>query len=402
MFLHLDCRYYLGDRPCKFNRLCEGCPHYLPMGPRVLIIKLGALGDVVRTGALLPGLTQLTAGEPPYVTWLTSPAAVDLVKRMPGVHRVLAFKEDALASLRVEKFDLLICLDKEAGPCSVAMSAQAERKLGVGLSRYGTPFPLNDAADYYFQLGLDNDEKFFKNQKSYQQLMYEALGMAYNGERFEMELTEADRASAEQKFSIFEAQANRRVKPSLRKSAGSTLKSKTSNPKSPTWIGINPGAGGVFAYKAWREEGYVNLIRAVSARRPDVRFVLLGGKEEEELLDRLYKSSRNAPIFHAGTDNTLGEFTALIDRCDLLVCGDTLAMHLAIARRRPVVALFGPTCEQEIDLFGNGVKIKSPIACSPCYLRKCDKDPTCQDLISDAQVIRAVNEQLQKAGRIRL
>lgn len=375
MFLHLDCRYYLGDRPCKFNRACEACPHYAPMGPRVLIIKFGALGDVVRTQALIPGLETL-CHEPPYVTWLTVPAAVGLVERMPGVHRVWAWGLEARARLDVERFDTVICLDKEPAPCSAAMAAQATVKLGFGLSRYGTPYPLNDEAEYFFQLGLDNDEKFFKNRKSYPQLVYEALGLRYQGEPYRLDLTEADRAAAVRRFEGFES-----VRPVER------------------WIGINPGAGKVFAYKAWREEGYIELIRNIYAKRPDAGFVLLGGADEKELMARIALATGEAPVFNGGTDNTLGEFAALIDRCDVLVSGDTLAMHLALARQRRSVAIFGPTCEQEIDLFGLGEKIRTPIECSPCYRRTCDKSPTCQDLIPESRVIEAVMRQLEALGK---
>src|SRR5687767_3245003 len=107
MFLHLDCRHYRGDRPCRFERLCEECPHYDPMGRRILIIKLGALGDVVRTAALLPGLQRFTE-ELPHITWLTSPDAIPLVERMKGVDRVLPFTPEALLPLDIEKFDWVL------------------------------------------------------------------------------------------------------------------------------------------------------------------------------------------------------------------------------------------------------------------------------------------------------
>lgn len=377
MFLHLDCRFYLGDRPCKFKRACEECPHYDPMGPRVLIIKYGALGDVVRTACLLPGLERLV-GSPAHVTWLTSAPAEDLVRRMPGVDRVLVSGTPAVNQLNVEHFDLVICLEKEPEPCSIAMTVQADSKRGVGLSRYGTPYPLSEHADYYFALGLDDDEKFFKNEKTYQQLVYEAIDLEYQGERYEIELTDEDRAAAERRFSSFEAPSSVR-----------------------RWVGLNPGAGDVFAFKAWREDGYVALIREVAERCADVGFVLLGGPGEAALLDRIDEATAGSPVFNAGTDNSLGAFAAIIDRCDALVCGDTLAMHLAVARRVRAVVMFGPTCEQEVDLFGLGRKIKTPIECSPCYRRSCDVNPSCQDLITNKEVIDAVVEELEACAAAR-
>jgi heptosyltransferase-2 len=372
MFLHLDCIHYRGDRPCDFHRLCEECPHYAPMGPRVLIVKLGALGDVLRTGCLLP--TLAAQSEPAYVTWVTSAAARPLVERMPGVHRVLTFDFESTAHLLVERFDMVISLDKEPAPCALAMRVEAEQKLGIGLSRYGTAYPLNDECDYYFRLGLDDEEKFRRNRKTYPQLIHEALGMQYEGRAYTLQLREGDRAQARARFETF-APPDEAMKGSV-------------------WIGINPGAGNVFAHKAWREEGYVELIRALARRRPETRFLLLGGLEDEALMDRIAAGSAGAPVFQGGADNPLGGFAALVDRCAVVVSGDTLAMHLALALGRRSVAIFGPTCAQEIEMFGRGVKIVSPIECSPCYKRACDFDPHCMDKVKTETVVEAAVAQL--------
>jgi len=368
MFLHLDCRHYLGDRPCRFHRQCQDCPHFEPMGPRVLIVKLGALGDVVRTGCLLPALSAWR--EPPHVTWLTAPAARPLVERMKGVHRVLPFDAASLAHLELESFDTILSLDKEPAPCAVAMRVRAEHRLGMGLSRYGTVYPLNEECEYYFSLGLDDDEKFFRNQKSYPQLLFEALGWPWRGERYELTPTADDAARAEAALR------------ELGVPAGAPL------------VGINPGAGHIFAHKAWREEGYRELIHELKALRPEACILLLGGADEAELLGRLARTGGER-VFLPPPGGPLGDFIALVARLDVLVCGDTLALHLAVAQRRRVVAIFGPTCEQEIDLYGLGEKIVTPIGCSPCYLRHCEKSPHCQDLNQVETVLAATLLQLE-------
>ena len=66
MFLKSDCRYFIGEKPCKFKRLCEGCGFYEPMGKRVLIVKLGATGDVLRTTLILKPLKEEYA--PSHIT----------------------------------------------------------------------------------------------------------------------------------------------------------------------------------------------------------------------------------------------------------------------------------------------------------------------------------------------
>src|SRR3712207_7101962 len=49
--------YFRGDVPCKPNKesgyMCGNCPVYTPVQKRILIIKLGAIGDVIRTTPLL-------------------------------------------------------------------------------------------------------------------------------------------------------------------------------------------------------------------------------------------------------------------------------------------------------------------------------------------------------------
>jgi heptosyltransferase-2 len=65
----------------------------------------------------------------------------------------------------------------------------------------------------------------------------------------------------------------------------------------------------------------------------------------------------------------------------LVISGDTLTLHIAVALKRNLVALFGPTCAQEIELYGRGEKIVSPIECAPCYKKICNKRPNCMDLI---------------------
>src|SRR5574343_73614 len=52
-----DCIFFKGDLPCaphkKSGVHCPDCPSYQPIETRILIIKLGAIGDVIRTTPLL-------------------------------------------------------------------------------------------------------------------------------------------------------------------------------------------------------------------------------------------------------------------------------------------------------------------------------------------------------------
>ena len=68
-----DCKFFKGYIPCTPNKQdgseCLDCSHYQPIGKRILIIKLGALGDVIRTTPLLHRFR--TKYPDCHITWLT-------------------------------------------------------------------------------------------------------------------------------------------------------------------------------------------------------------------------------------------------------------------------------------------------------------------------------------------
>lgn len=352
-----DCRHFLGDRPCIHNRLCSGCEHYAPYEARILIVKLGALGDVIRTLCILPRLRRDYPDA--HITWVTKPGAKRMIETHPQIDRVVEFDPIAAMTLSQQRYDLMICLDKEAEPCALANSVDAEVKLGVGLSPYGTPMPLNPQGIDYFSLGLSDELKFKRNTKSYPQLVYEALGWDYQSERYELPLIDA---------------ANRAILAHLR--------SQGWDPARPT-IGINVGAGAVFANKMWPAARQIELINLIHRRHPQAQIVLMGGPDERKIVTRILhaaaRSAARGSVIDGGCEHHETHFVALVDKCDVLFTGDTMAMHVAVARQVNVVAFFGPTCEQEISLFGRGEKLVATSPCAPCYKRKCDQHDICLD-----------------------
>ncbi len=366
--VRLDCRHYRGDRPCA-QGCVGGCAHYEPMGRRILIIKLGALGDVIRTEALLPGLKSRYPSS--QITWVSRANGCRMLANNPWIDRCLVFDAETLCHLRWERFHLVINLDKEPGPAALAMQVQADDRRGIGLSRQGTTYPLNPEAHYYFALGLSNDLKFHENRSSYQRLIYEAVGLDYQGQRYAVFPGAANHAAARAALHRAGVDPHRRL------------------------VGLNTGAGDAIAHKTWPAGKFVSLARNLQGRG-DCRVVLLGGPQEA---DRNAWIARQVggEIVDPGCHHGELDFAALIKRCAVVLSGDTTAMHLAIAQRVPVVVLFGPTCPQEIDLYGRGVKLVSTIGCAPCYRRHCELSPTCMDLITVKQAEHALVRWLEGA-----
>lgn len=371
--LRLDCRHYRGDRPCAvgIQGPCpERCALYDPQGFRILIIKLGALGDVIRTTALLPGLKAEWPES--HITWVTRPAGARLLATNPLIDRVLPFDAETICHVELERFDLCLSLDKEPGPASLAMRVCAGDRRGIGLSTFGTPIPLNAAAAHYFTLGLDDTLKFYRNDQSYQSLIYAAVGLRYRGESYR----------------LYPGAVERRQAAALLCDLGLS--------DTDTVVGLNTGAGRVFANKNWSERQYAELARRL-VREGRSRVLLLGGPDERGLNQRIAAACPG--VLNAGCDHPELLFAAIVERCQVVVTGDTLGMHVAIACGVPCVALFGPTCAQEIDLFGRGEKIVTSLACSPCYKRSCEKSPNCMDVIEVDRVAAAVAKWIGGATR---
>lgn len=361
MKLGLDCRHYRGDRPC--SKGCQGgCEHHEPMGQRILLIKLAALGDVIRTEALLPGLKE--AHPRSHITWVSRAEGCRMLAHNPFIDRLLDFNAETICQLQCERFDLLINLDKEPGPAGLAMQVDAAHKQGIGLSPHGTVYPLNEEAHYYFALGLSDTLKFHENQSSYQRLIYEALGLSYAGQRYTLFPSKENETYAREHLERLGLGADDEV------------------------IGLNTGAGAMFANKTWPAERFVTLAKNLMTRG-DCRVMLLGGPEETDKNDWIAKQLPSG-VVHSGCHHRELDFATIVRRCSSILTGDTTAMHVAIALRVPVVVLFGPTCPQEIDLYGRGVKLISKIDCAPCYKRHCDYAPNCMDMISVQQAEEAL------------
>ncbi len=358
-----DCRFFNGEKPCKWK--CEGgCQHFEGFGTRILIIKLGATGDVLRT---TPILRVLKAKFPDSTLhWLVEPISAPLLKNNPLIDKVFVPAFDTLARLQVEEYDLLFCLDKVDAATAVAMQVKAREKWGFGLSAQGTLSIFNPEAEFAFRLGVSDDLKFRQNQKPYQQIVFEAVGFPFNGERYVLEI-DPDAREWAQNWAGEHNLAGKRV------------------------VGLNTGAGTGFAGKAWRIESWAALAKR-AAHEWDAKVLLLGGPSERERNLEIARLVGGAAL-DTGTDNALPRFCALVDLCQAVVTGDTTAMHIAIALKKPVVVLFGSTCPQEIDLYGQGEKLVAPVDCAPCYLKHCPIGEICMDSLSVDEVFAALKRQ---------
>lgn len=359
-----DCRYYRGDKPCRQGFPCDDCDRYDRIASHVLVVKCRAQGDVLRTTALLPGLKRKYPGS--FLTWLVDPESLELLQNNPYIDRILAMDLEGVLPLAAERFDTLICLDKEPVLTALASAVPASRKFGFGQNEHGRLVVFNPAAEYAWRLGMDDELKFRVNTKTYQEVAAQAAEVVYQRDEYVYALPEGAGRKA------FEFFRRKRV------------------PKGRLNIGLNTGAGTKFETKQWPAKNFLRLI-GLLARNLKANIFLLGGPRERPFNAALEKKAAGK-VFNTGTDNSLTEFAGFLALMDVVVCSDTLAMHVAIGLKKRVIALFGPTCPQEIDLYDRGEKLFLGAACAPCYKQACE-DGSCLKDITAESVFEAVKRQ---------
>lgn len=130
--------------------------------------------------------------------------------------------------------------------------------------------------------------------------------------------------------------------------------------------------------------------------------VLVTGVEREAtLLDEVQHHAPNAHVLLAKT--TLTEYAALIERATLVICNDTLPMHLADAVRTPEVVLFSGTDYEEQWRPRSTVArlVRRATPCHPCYLFECPIGLPCLDIAPEevvAEVEKLLNTKLNTSS----
>ena len=325
------------------------------MTTRILVLKTGALGDVIRTTSILPGLVR-RYGEAEIV-WVTAHGARPLVEHHPLIARVEgltpgdAAEADGLARRLAAEgpWDRLLSFDDEEPMCALATAVGGRELSGAYLDPEGKRAYTDDVAPW-FEMGLlsregkeEADRKKIANRRSHPEIFAAMLGIEMG--RPGLYLTDAARERASAFFRERGALDHRPL------------------------IGLNTGAGGRWKTKELPVERTLRLAELLAEGcegRPS--FLVLGGPDEAERNRRLTALLGEAglTVYDGGTDNGLLEFAALIEGVDLLISSDSMALHMGIALGRRIVCFFAPTSAAEIELYGQGEKVWSsaPDYCS--------------------------------------
>jgi heptosyltransferase-2 len=354
---------------------------------RILILKTAALGDVLRTTSILPGLHERYPEA--RVTWVTAPAAVDLVRTHPLVRTVVGLDAGSAESLSAATAPLIasgwervISLDDEVPIARLATLVTSKRLSGAYLRPDGALAYTPDTAPW-FDMGLLSvhgkaaaDRMKIQNRASHPQIYADMLGLRMGKPALHLPA---------------EAQAFAR----------DFSERHRLEPRRPL-VGLNTGAGGRWTSKQLDVERTVEVARRIhAARRERVAFLVLGGPPEASRNLAILAGLAQAGVeaFDAGTDNSLLEFAALVGLCDVVVASDSLALHLGIALSVRVVVFFAPTSAAEIELYGRGEKVVSTAPDAGSYRADADTSTLTPERIAVAVLSQIGLSERERKGR---
>ena len=172
-----DCKDFPGIFSCdtmtaEGYKDCEGCKFYDKVSKRILIIKLGAMGDVIRTTPLLPLIKKKYPDA--HITWLVGEQSKDLAK----ADRVLVYSLDNVLRLQNETFDVVFSLEIDVPGSAIANFVKAKEKYGFYLDKDGHPSCFNGSSKFYLERVFSNYVNK-NNNKTYQEMMAEIMELDY-------------------------------------------------------------------------------------------------------------------------------------------------------------------------------------------------------------------------------
>jgi heptosyltransferase-2 len=275
------------------------------MKRQILIIKTGATGDVVRTSVLLHIFKN------DEITWITAEKNKSVLPdRFPALRQVIAIEDVSSCKLLKGKvFDWIFSLDDDIESAKLASSLFCKKLTGVFYDKKGQKMEYTDDGAVWFDLSLISRY----NKETADRMKYEAV---------------------------------KSVQEYLYEMAGHTFTGEEylipeeiiANP-SPKLIGIENRAGARWPTKCWN--GYEKLAQKLEEKGYKVCFF----KERANMRD----------------------FMRDIAACSLIITGDTLSMHLALALKIPTVAIFTCTTPHEIYDYGRMEKVISPFLWEAFY-----------------------------------
>jgi heptosyltransferase I len=346
-------------------------------GQRILILRLSAVGDVIRT---LPAVKAIKEYYPSSsVIWVVEEPSRALLESQPDIDEVILFPRkkwaDGIKSarevwrtiteirrfvieLRRKEFDLV--LDFHGILKSGLLSFFSGSSRRIGFDRRSSKEGNFLFSNVKVKLPEERISRFQKNFA-----LLRGMGLEVKSFIPRLHIPIEDREYVDSSLPLSFTSSRRPL------------------------IAIHPGTSQKTLYKRWMPIQYAQLAdRLVHELKATVIFTW--GPDELSAVEDIRKQMKESSVLGPRTESLmqLGEVYA---RCDLYIGGDTGPMHIASLMGIPAVVIYGPTDPVANEPFGKHRKVRKEVGCNPCRNRSC-KDLTCLKMITVGDVLGAAKE----------
>ena len=348
---------------------------------RILIVKLGSIGDIVHT---LPSLAALRHALPyAEISWVVERRSAEILRDNPLLDRLievdtrvlrcglmsgetLRAPRQQLRRLRASAFDLALDFQGLLKSASIARLSGARRIFGF--SREGLREPASRLLLSKTVFIPKHTHVIRKNLGLVSGALDIPVPQDAGGLEFPIQISAAHESEAER---------------AIAGTGGS-------------FAILNPGGG--WPTKLWSPERFGELADQLWSHH-GLRSLIAYGPGEMELAERVLVSSQSGKA--RAVSLSLRGFYVLAKRAQVYVGGDTGPTHIAVAAGTPVVGLFGPTewwrngSPREDDICVERTDIDCRV---DCHRRACS-NWICMD-IEVERLLQAVTERLGRSNRI--
>ena len=340
---------------------------------KVLIVRLGALGDILHA---LPAQQLLHTRLPgATIDWLAEPHYIPLLRCVPGIRKawpanLRRWKSDSsdapevvrlIRSLRRERFDMVVDFQGLLKSAVLARIAGRGQVVGFRAERFkekGTGWLYTHREEGESDLSqhvIDGNLRLIKR----------FVGGNNATPLVPFEISREDQEYVSRRLSDFKI-------------------------RSP--VLLNPGAGWVT--KRWPASEYGRLARMI-VEHLGLPVAVTYGPGEEDLVEELRQQAGVNNLVAFAT--TITQLAALCRLSRLMVAGDSGPLHLAVSTGTPVVAILGPTATARNGPYSEAdIVVKRDLPCSNSYKRVCNEF-ICMDIPAET-VLQAVQRRLELAA----
>lgn len=322
---------------------------------KILIIKPRGIGDIIHSTIVLENLKEYFPTA--EIHYLTEEFAKRSVENNPFVKKVLTFRKKdfvlkVVKEIKKEKFDLIF--DFWSNPKTAQMTFLSGVKYRVGFDHRGRRYAYNIKTK-------SNDPDLHAAENHL--VLLEYLGIPIISKKTLFYLS-----NAEKEFAM------------------SFIKQ---NVQSESIIGILPSGG--WESKRCEPEKWIEICNAINEKFK-VKFLILWGPGDEDDAEKIKFGLNEFAIKIPKT--SVGELSALINECDLVVANDSGPMHIAAALGIPTLGIFGPTnpvAHRPYSVNSDYV-IKKDLHCIICNKLKCPYNHECMRELDQSDVILKVEK----------